>query len=355
MAATAPAKAPSSKSFPASPSRPTGEVELHGRVGSLLEVGTGFHPELTGRENIYLNGAILGMKRRGNRHAISTRSSPSPRSRSSSIRPSKRYSSGMYVRLAFAVAAHLEPEILIVDEVLAVGDSGVSEEMPRQNGRGRPAQGRTVLFVSHNMAAVKTLCSSAILMAEGKLAAKGVTETIIDDYLNDSKNVAPIPLGQRKDRRGSGLLRFDTVSFAHGGGAMTAGFQCGQEAKLRLSFKNLETSELRNLRVAALIENDFGQRLLLLDSRLLGRDIKRVFPGDGCITFSIKRLPLLPGGYTFTIWSTINDIVADWIHNAGRFLVEGGDYFGTGQLPKYGEGFFVTDHEVQYDRNECGE
>src|SRR3989344_1442135 len=162
-----------------------GEIVLHGRVGSLLEVGTGFHPELTGRENIFLNGAILGMKKSeiaskfdqivefaGIEKFLDT--------------PVKYYSSGMYVRLAFSVAAHMEPDILLVDEVLAVGDAefqrkclGKMEEITRR-------EGRTILFVSHNMAAIKQLCNRVILLKQGKISFTGDADEVINHYLNET-------------------------------------------------------------------------------------------------------------------------------------------------------------------------
>ena len=184
----------------------TGLARIHGRVGSLLEVGTGFHPELTGRENIYLNGAILGMQRAeiarkfdaivdfaGIEKFIDT--------------PVKRYSSGMYVRLAFAVAAHLETEILLVDEVLAVGDAafqkkclGTMDQVARS--------GRTILFVSHNMAAIENLCTSAILLESGSVVMQGDSHRVIHHYL---ERVLPslidnVPLTQRQDRTGNGKI-----------------------------------------------------------------------------------------------------------------------------------------------------
>jgi lipopolysaccharide transport system ATP-binding protein len=165
----------------------TGSIKVKGRIASLLEVGTGFHPELTGRENIYLNGHILGMTKKeidrkfdeivefaGVEKYLET--------------PVKRYSSGMYVRLAFAVAAHLEPEILIVDEVLAVGDAEFQKKcLGKMNDISRN-DGRTILFVSHNMAAVRSLCSTAIVIQNGKLLARGSSESMVQEYLNSDKS-----------------------------------------------------------------------------------------------------------------------------------------------------------------------
>src|SRR2546421_7694958 len=158
-----------------------GEVEVKGRVGSLLEVGTGFHPELTGRENIYLNGAILGMKRAEINRKFDEMVAFAEIEKFIDT-PVKRYSSGMYVRLAFAVAAHLEPEILLVDEVLAVGDAAFQKKCLGKMGSVAHA-GRTVLFVSHNMPAIASLCSSAVLLDAGQIVSRGETRAVVADYL----------------------------------------------------------------------------------------------------------------------------------------------------------------------------
>jgi lipopolysaccharide transport system ATP-binding protein len=163
----------------------TGRITLRGRVASLLEVGTGFHPELTGRENIYLNGAILGMSRAEIRKKFDEIVAFAEVERFLDT-PVKRYSSGMYVRLAFAVAAHLEPEILIVDEVLAVGDA---EFQRRCLGKMRSvaSSGRTVFFVSHNLASVRSLCTSALLLDEGRLVTQGTSDAVTEEYLRRTR------------------------------------------------------------------------------------------------------------------------------------------------------------------------
>jgi lipopolysaccharide transport system ATP-binding protein len=159
----------------------TGKINIKGRVASLLEVGTGFHPELTGRENIYLNGAILGMRKKEIDRKIEEIIDFSGVERYIDT-PVKRYSSGMYVRLAFAVAAHLESEILIVDEVLAVGDAEFQKKCLGKMGEVSKGEGRTVLFVSHNMAAVQSLCSKGILLRNGKIQQFGLISSIINSY-----------------------------------------------------------------------------------------------------------------------------------------------------------------------------
>jgi len=161
----------------------TGSVRIKGRVASLLEVGTGFHPELSGRENIYLNGAILGMRREESRRKFDEIVAFAEIEKFLDT-PVKRYSSGMYVRLAFAVAAHLEPEILIVDEVLAVGDAQFQKKcLGKMEDVGR--EGRTVLFVSHNMAVISRLCSRCVYLKHGAIAAIGETSTVLEQYLTD--------------------------------------------------------------------------------------------------------------------------------------------------------------------------
>jgi lipopolysaccharide transport system ATP-binding protein len=166
-----------------------GRIDLKGRIGSLLEVGTGFHPELTGRENIYLNGAILGMTRREVARKFDEIVAFAEVERFLDT-PVKRYSSGMYMRLAFAVASHLEPDILVVDEVLAVGDMAFQKKcLGRMSEVSR--HGRTVLFVSHNTMAVKSLCSRVILIENGRIAADGGVDEVVDKYLNEGVKVQP--------------------------------------------------------------------------------------------------------------------------------------------------------------------
>ncbi|MBX2852045.1 MAG: ABC transporter ATP-binding protein, partial [Phycisphaeraceae bacterium] len=183
----------------------TGRITLRGRMASLLEVGTGFHPELTGRENIYLNGAVLGMARTEIKRKFDEIVAFAEVAKFLDT-PVKRYSSGMYVRLAFAVAAHLEPEILVVDEVLAVGDMdfqrkclGKMDEVSKQ--------GRTVLFVSHNMATIARLCERSIMLKQGQLVLDGATGDVINEYLAEGARDSVTPLYERTDRMGEGQAR----------------------------------------------------------------------------------------------------------------------------------------------------
>lgn len=194
----------------------TGTIKAKGRIGSLLEVGTGFHPEMTGRENIYLNGAILGMNKQEIARKLDEIVDFSGCERYIDT-PVKRYSSGMMVRLGFAVAAHLDPEILVVDEVLAVGDAEFQKKAIGKMQDVSCGEGRTVLFVSHNMTAVKNLCKTGVLLSNGKLASIGEMSPIIDQYLNTAKQSKTYNLAELDDYNGSGLMKIGRVEIhSHG-------------------------------------------------------------------------------------------------------------------------------------------
>src|SRR5262245_33178928 len=217
--------------------KPTaGFAEIHGRVSSLLEVGTGFHPELTGRENIYLNGAIMGMKKAEIVRKFDQIVAFAEVEKFIDT-PVKRYSSGMYVRLAFAVAAHLEPEIMLVDEVLAVGDTAFQRKCLGKMG-DVAKEGMTVLFVSHNMAAMQGLCSKCFLLSSGQLIAEGTSQTVVEQYLADVSDGTPAVLGQRKDRQGSGKIQFQEVSIFDGNGRPIDLALSGQDIEIALSYRS---------------------------------------------------------------------------------------------------------------------
>jgi lipopolysaccharide transport system ATP-binding protein len=325
-----------------------GRVRITGRVASLLEVGTGFHPELTGRENIFLNGAILGMTRAEIKRKFDEIVDFAEVEQFLDT-PVKRYSSGMYVRLAFAVAAHLEPEILVIDEVLAVGDAQFQKKCLGKMESVSRLEGRTVLFVSHNMAAVEALCSSGMVLASGLVIAQGDTPSMVQTYLDQVGRLQGPSLIDRVDREGTGALRFIATELADGSGQSVTSFRCGTDSALVLHCCNNSGQELRNVRVAIGIDTELDQRMLLLDTKLLGQNLTSIPPGEGQIRIIIPKLSLLPRRYHFTIWATIGGVIADWIKNAGTFDVEGGDYFGTGHLPAHGQGLFVTPHVFLYE------
>jgi lipopolysaccharide transport system ATP-binding protein len=320
-----------------------GRAILRGRVASLLEVGTGFHPELTGRENIFLNGAILGMTR-----AEITRKFDEIVAFAEVERfldtPVKRYSSGMYVRLAFAVAAHLESEIIILDEILSVGDTEFQKKCLTKMQDVVSKDGRTILFVSHNMAAVENMCGSAILLVEGRCIAQGDTSIVVQEYLRDMSRVTAMPLEERTDRTGSGDVRFLSVSLEGHHGSVVSAFRCGDAAILHLAIENRTKDELRNFHISLGIDNEMGQRVALLDTMLVGAEILGLPRGQGRVSVVIPKMALIPGRYRLTLYSTVNGVIADWIKSAAVFDVEAGDYYGTGQLLPQGHGLFLLDH-----------
>lgn len=217
----------------------TGRVEMHGRVGSLLEVGTGFHPELTGRENVFLNGAIMGEKRADIRRKLDEIVSFAEVEKFVDT-PVKHYSSGMYVRLAFAVAAFMEIEILIVDEALAVGDAAFQKKcLGRMGDAAR--EGRTILFVSHSMPALESLCNRVIWIDHGTLVADGAPRKVIADYIESANRVAvPREVGVYRNeghRRGTGEVQFSTFRLLNEHGSESTEFQMGETIVAEVDFE----------------------------------------------------------------------------------------------------------------------
>ena len=308
----------------------TGRVELYGRVASLLEVGTGFHPELTGRENIFLNGSILGMTRK----EIETKFDEIvafAEVEKFMDTPVKRYSSGMYVRLAFAVAAHLEPEILIVDEVLAVGDAAFQKKCL---GRMRDvaSTGRTVIFVSHNMAAVSSLCTKAMVLWEGKVEYPlGSVEGAISQYLSQVHKITKTKLAERTDRQGNGKVRIKDFVACDKQGNELEYLATGQEVDFRIYYSSNE-SNLQNVSVAIGLSSNSLGFVSMLSNQVAGDTFDSI-AGDGYFTCKIKKLPLAPGNYTANLTVRANDVILDWIQQAVTLVVEPGDFYGTGRMP----------------------
>jgi len=323
----------------------TGRLEIKGRVASLLEVGTGFHPELTGRENIYLNGAILGMSRAEIKRKFDEIVAFSEIEKFLDT-PVKRYSSGMYVRLAFAVAAHLEPEILIIDEVLAVGDIQFQKKcLGKMEDVGR--SGRTVLFVSHNMAAIQNLCSRCILLNHGSVYADDKTDIVIKKYIEESSEMMKISLAERRDRSGDGKIRFVSLTLKNENGDCVNSLMCGKKAVFSFAFENAQAQAMKNLQLSIGIDNAMGERVTFISNETTNEVFDEVRPEFKNIEVCIEKLPLLQGRYGFTIYSTVNGVLSDWIQNAGFFEVEPGDYYGSGKLPPSGQGNFVMDYNFK--------
>jgi lipopolysaccharide transport system ATP-binding protein len=300
----------------------TGVIKTKGRIASLLEVGTGFHPELTGRENIYLNGAILGMTKAeilskideivdfsGCEMYIDT--------------PVKRYSSGMTVRLAFAVAAHLEPDILIIDEVLSVGDDEFQKKAIGKMEDISKSDGRTLLFVSHNMATVKKLCTRCIVLKHGEVKFSGSAERAIDFYLEGSKN--NFSTADFSDRKGSGIIKIKKANVF--GLNEESKPQTGKPFTIRFELENPKNITLEAIDFDIRIDDNLGQRISWLSTSLV--KVNKNKPVN-LIEFTMKNLQLNNGVYNVTTYILVKNILSDWIQNAFSFEVEQGDYYGNG-------------------------
>jgi lipopolysaccharide transport system ATP-binding protein len=304
-----------------------GEIHLNGRVGALLEVGTGFHSELTGRENVYLNGAVLGMHRREIERKFDEIVEFAEVSQFIDT-PVKRYSSGMYLRLAFSVAAHLEPEILIVDEVLSVGDLAFQEKclgrMERVAG-----EGRTVLFVSHNLTAVQNLCPRSMLLAKGREVMTGATGDVIDEYVRTVRSHAATSLSARGDRDGDGRFRFTGISFEDSNGPVDVAVT-GEDLEIILNYESASGEPIRSPGFAVGVYTMLGSLVLQLQSDVAGSKLTTM-PASGTIRCKVPRLPLPAGHYVLNLMGASAGTPADWVQRACELTVAEGDFFGSGR------------------------
>jgi lipopolysaccharide transport system ATP-binding protein len=314
----------------------TGRADLYGRVGSLLEVGTGFHPELTGRENIYLSAAVLGMKRAAIDRKFDAIVEFAEVEKFVDT-PVKHYSSGMYVRLAFAVAAHLDPEILLVDEVLAVGDAAFQRKCLGRIGEVA-RDGRTVLFVSHNTASIESLCGSCILLDSGRLIAKGPPQRIISDYLNSQLDVGArsVSLVDHPGRRGGdqSLMRRVTLSFGNESKGRLV--RMGESLAIQVEFVSRAKPICPVLGVVA--KTSQGWRVFGVNNRFVGGYRFETPVASGLITCIIEHLPLTPGNYVIDLYLGDNYEDYDVVSDAATFEVAAADVYGTGLLPPPGIG-----------------
>jgi lipopolysaccharide transport system ATP-binding protein len=307
-----------------------GRVQIRGRVASLLEVGTGFHEELTGRENIYLNGAILGMKKAEIDRKFDEIVAFSGVEKFMDT-PVKRYSSGMYVRLAFAVAAHMEPEVLLVDEVLAVGDAAFQKKCLGKMGEVAK-QGRTVLFVSHNMAAIENLCGGAVLLDRGQVIRRGKPPETIQSYLTEilQPMIEGVRLAERGDRSGNGRIRLTGFRVEDGKGAALTAVRSGMEVTFVFSYECPSNPGESDVDVGFSIHLMNQQPLFILYSSFVGQQFEHV-PASGEVRCRLSDLPLAPGRYLVGARVMVKGQEADWPRNwVGYLDVEAGDFYGTG-------------------------
>ena len=322
----------------------SGRAVLRGRVGSLLEVGTGFHPELTGRENIYMNGTILGMTKREIDRKFDTIVGFSGVETFLDT-PIKRYSTGMQVRLAFAVAAHLEPEILIIDEVLAVGDM---EFQNRCLGKMQDvaASGRTVLFVSHNMAAVQRLCTRAVVLENGQMLTEGdVTESVAayhdlfntrsacSGFFNVTRSRGLTPVIHRirlLDKRGSSIRRLPT------GSALTIEIDYEHSEQIRIPRFEIECETQTGLVIFCATSIDQYGKIASI-------------PKTGTVVCCIPDVPLMPGSYYFSVRCTASGKTIDILQRAFQLEIVAVDRFGTGRVPSPSKSLLLLDGHWSFD------
>lgn len=325
----------------------TGSVKVKGRIASLLEVGTGFHPELSGRDNIFLNGAILGMttaeiKRKfdeivdfaGVERYIDT--------------PVKRYSSGMYVRLAFAVAAHLEPEILIVDEVLAVGDAEFQKKCLGKMKDVSVNDGRTVLFVSHNMAAVQNLCTKALYMEQGKVVFDSAdVQTALNYYLSSTNKMLSSNIAERKDRDGNGDIRIKSFDMLNQNHEELQVAISGSNLNFRIGYEIKKPKQYGKIQVAFSLTRVDGFLISVFSNEYTLEEFEGI-AHDGFFECNIPRFPVDAGEYLVNLILKENGEIVDWVKEATSVKVETGDYFGTGKVFQDSHRAVFIDHNWKH-------
>lgn len=306
-----------------------GNIRVKGRIASLLEVGTGFHPEMTGRENVYMNGSIMGMTKTeitrkleeivdfaGVEKYIDT--------------PVKRYSSGMTVRLGFSIAAHLEPEILVVDEVLAVGDAEFQKKaIGKMQDVSRGGE-RTVLFVSHNMAAIRNLCHNGVVLNNGKLDFIGQVDECIDHYMqlcNKGESYTSLADAKREGRC-NGKVRFVDIAFLNESDHPISP-RCGSYLKIRV--KIIANQDVRNCLIGLGIRDMFGNPMMSFPTDMtIGNMSFKI--GEHIMDLVIPKLPLTGGSYRISLSAGIDGEFADFLLNTIKFDVYDDDYFGQGRV-----------------------
>ena len=322
-----------------------GRVELDGRVASLLEVGTGFHPELTGRENVFLNGTILGMKKREIKRKFDEIVAFAEVEQFIDT-PVKRYSSGMYVRLAFSVAAHLDSQVLILDEVLAVGDASFQRKClgkMEQTAKG----GRTVLFVSHNLTAVEQLCTRGIVLSEGHLSYSGTSKEAVDHYLQalsgrgriDRSHIIDLSSARGRSGKYRPLLKRLEL-YSDGDQPFSGNVMCGGSLQAHISFDLEEPTS--KFDACLVIDNLAGQRIFVAHTLFEPQRPKGIWEGEQTLVCEIPSLPLLPGDYKITVTHALNKVEVDRVEDAVHLTITDSDFYGSGVKP-WG-GYVVLKH-----------
>ena len=325
-----------------------GEAKIFGKVSSLLEVGTGFSPNLSGRDNIFLNAALHGLTK------AEINSKLEEIIEFSGVRkfidmPVKHYSSGMYSRLAFSVAAHLEPDVLFVDEVLSVGDLAFQQKCLTKFSELVGGH-RTVLFVSHNLNAVSNICSKVLWLDQGRVRYFGPTEPGIGAYYQAMVPAQAHTLAARHDRTGTGDFRFSAITFYDHAMCPCERVETGQELVIGLKYVAApdKLGPIRNMNLAVVFKNDKGQRLFGLPSEVLPISGPPLLEAEGECLVRVKSLPLVPGIYDIDLGCIVNRLTTDKVVSVRKVVVTEADFFRSGRLPSPDMGDFVVSFEIDW-------
>jgi lipopolysaccharide transport system ATP-binding protein len=327
----------------------SGQVKVKGRIASLLEVGTGFHPELTGRENIFLNGAILGMSKQEVQRKFDEIVSFAEVEKFVDT-PVKRYSSGMYVRLAFAVAAHLESEILLVDEVLAVGDAEFQKKCLGKMGDVATNEGRTVLFVSHNMVSIQNLCGKSVLLRNGKIDLLDVTESVINLYeRNLSLKRLNDDLSQFRPDWAKAFIQQATIK--NNRNEETNSFLSGSEIIVEMHIKVFQEQQINNpVMGVAIISKKYGT-VGKINTRISGFISEKGITNKAIFQLKIKNLFLTSGIYSLNLFLGDGLVDIDALLEIINFEIINTDIYKTGKLPQWDPGmiYLQPEWEIIYE------
>ena len=315
----------------------TGKIIIHGTLSSMLEIGTGFHPELTGRENIFLNGAIIGMRRSEvsrKLDSIVAFSGIEPFIDT----PVKHYSSGMYVRLAFAVASHLEPDILLLDEILAMGDHDYKRKC-MDKLLDVSGQGRTIIMVSHQMSYLKELCQTGLYLNEGKILFRGSIDDTISHYINHYSETKEISVHEKSNRKGTGHVRMQSIRMLDKNRDQIYILTSGQLVIFRLDLK-VFVSEVFNVMVQLEFYDMYGHIAFVTNNSISGTSIPKLH-GTYALECVIPKIPLNTNLYFVNVVIYHSKQLSDEALSVLSFEVASGNFYESGHLPPSGKGFLV--------------
>ncbi len=317
-----------------------GKVTINGSLSSLLEVGVGFHPELTGRDNIYLNGAIHGMSKKEIDRKFESIVEFSGLELFLDT-PVKQYSSGMYVRLAFSISAHLDTNILLLDEVLGVGDLEFKKKSLQKISE-KLNEGRTIIMVSHQLDVLQSLCVNGLYLDNGKLIKAGPIDSVIETYLTAKSELKNIDLGLRRDRMGNGKAIVSALRFVDKDGKILPTIHSGQYIKILVDLKSVDKL-LQNVDLRLDVFDKMGQQWFLLSNTISDGTFLQC-PGEAILECEIPKFPLGEGHYILNASLNINNQKSDFIQQAAEIEVLPGDFYSTGKLPSASNGVLINYH-----------